>query len=73
MNALTSVQDLIHYLTISRPMLVVTDGPLLAKMEEAVSRVKDVNPLIMDIDELFADMVTLINQDLELMGYRLTI
>lgn len=59
MNALTSVQDLVHYLTISRPMLVVTDGPLRAKMEEAVSRVEDVNPIIIDLDVLFTDMVIL--------------
>ncbi|KAJ5360227.1 hypothetical protein N7517_009418 [Penicillium concentricum] len=56
MNALTSVQDLVHYLTISRPMLVVTDGPLRVKMEEAVSRVEGVNPMIMALDELFTDM-----------------
>lgn len=57
MNALTSVQDLVHYLTISRPLAVVTDRALLVKMEEAVSKVKDVNPMILDLDMLFTDMV----------------
>ncbi|KAJ5753302.1 acyl-CoA synthetases/AMP-acid ligases II [Penicillium odoratum] len=56
MNALTSVQDLVHYLKISRPSAVITNHALRMKMEEAVSRVKDVDSMVLDLDELFTNM-----------------